>query len=268
MADATMTTSHMCYMCRQRVNPVLEPELKCLFCDCGFVKEIAGREATESEDAGSGNESDTQASKKKRAKKMLTVTGKGHHVSPSKSHILEDVLKHQYVGSRRIEELKLRYMNVEIELTKILDDWNNEFMKIKYIQEKYKKMYDDKINEMKLMEEQLIECRAELAIMKASASLHNQQMNRLHIKLVDTPAFLVTTVHAVILSFIRRLTLAKAIADHCCMKQYFQLAELGSNKQETSGKEKAMGEREGERESNGRPLCVEILSWLPSLIYG
>ncbi|KAI0511976.1 hypothetical protein KFK09_012610 [Dendrobium nobile] len=186
MADATMTTSHMCYTCRQRVNPVLEPELKCPFCDCGFVKEIAGREATESEDAGSGNESDTQASKKKRAKKMLTITGQGHQVSPSTSPILEDDLKHQYVGCRRIEELKLQYMNYEIELTKVLDDWNDEFVKVKYLQEEYKKMYDDKINEMKSMEEQLIECRADMAIMKASASLHNQQMNRLHIKLVDT----------------------------------------------------------------------------------
>lgn len=52
MADA-MTTSHWCYMCRQRVNPVMEPELKCPFCDCGFVEEMAGREAAESEDIGS-----------------------------------------------------------------------------------------------------------------------------------------------------------------------------------------------------------------------
>lgn len=52
MADA-LTTSHWCYMCRQRVNPIVEPELKCPFCDCGFVEEIAGREAAESEDVGS-----------------------------------------------------------------------------------------------------------------------------------------------------------------------------------------------------------------------
>lgn len=50
---AAMTTSHWCYMCRQRVSPVMEPELKCPFCDCGFVEEIAGREAAESEDVGS-----------------------------------------------------------------------------------------------------------------------------------------------------------------------------------------------------------------------
>ncbi|KAI0511977.1 hypothetical protein KFK09_012611 [Dendrobium nobile] len=52
MADA-MTTSHWCHMCRQRVNPLLETELKCPFCDCGFVEEIAGREVAESEDVGS-----------------------------------------------------------------------------------------------------------------------------------------------------------------------------------------------------------------------
>lgn len=52
MADA-MTASHWCHMCRQRVNPVVEPELECPFCDCGFVEEIAIREAAESEDVGS-----------------------------------------------------------------------------------------------------------------------------------------------------------------------------------------------------------------------
>ncbi|XP_020584361.1 E3 ubiquitin-protein ligase CIP8-like [Phalaenopsis equestris] len=52
MADA-MNTSHWCFMCRQRVNPVMEPELKCPFCDCGFVEEMAGREAAEYENVGS-----------------------------------------------------------------------------------------------------------------------------------------------------------------------------------------------------------------------
>ncbi|KAH0461348.1 hypothetical protein IEQ34_008923 [Dendrobium chrysotoxum] len=184
MADA-MTTSHWCYMCRRRVNPVLEPELKCPFCDCRFVEEIAGREATESEDVGSGNESDSHASKKKRVEKILAVTDKGHHVSSSKSHILEDVLKHQCIERQRVEELMLKRMNLEIELTKILNEWNNEFMNVKYLQEEYKKKYDDKINEMKTMEEQLLECRAELVAMTSSAFLQNQQMDRLHIKLAD-----------------------------------------------------------------------------------
>lgn len=52
MAD-TMTASHWCHMCNQRVNPVVEPELECPLCDCGFVEEIAIREADESEDMGS-----------------------------------------------------------------------------------------------------------------------------------------------------------------------------------------------------------------------
>lgn len=45
-----------------------------------------------------GNEGDPQASKKKRVEEILEVTSKGPLISPSKSHIPEDVLKHQCVG--------------------------------------------------------------------------------------------------------------------------------------------------------------------------
>ncbi|KAL0916191.1 hypothetical protein M5K25_013683 [Dendrobium thyrsiflorum] len=72
------------------------------------------------------------------------------HISPFKSHIIEDVLKHQCVGRRRAEELLMKRMNLEIEMTKALNDWNNEFVKVKYLQGEYKKKYDTKIKEMKL----------------------------------------------------------------------------------------------------------------------
>ncbi|KAH0463673.1 hypothetical protein IEQ34_008255 [Dendrobium chrysotoxum] len=52
----------------------------------------------------------------------------------------------------------------------------------------YKKKYDGKIKEMKVVEEKLVECRAELATMETSASLQNQQMDCLHIELVDAQA--------------------------------------------------------------------------------
>ncbi|KAH0470294.1 hypothetical protein IEQ34_000017 [Dendrobium chrysotoxum] len=48
-----------------------------------------------------------------------------------------------------------------------------------------KKKYDGKVKEKKTMEEQLAECRTEITNMMTSASLQNQQMDRLHIELVD-----------------------------------------------------------------------------------
>ncbi|KAH0450224.1 hypothetical protein IEQ34_020916 [Dendrobium chrysotoxum] len=66
-----------------------------------------------------------------------------------------------------------------------LNDWNNEFVKVKYLRGEYKKKYDGKVKEMKAVEEQLVECRAELTNIMTSSSLHNQQMDRLHIDLVD-----------------------------------------------------------------------------------
>ncbi|KAL0919472.1 hypothetical protein M5K25_011567 [Dendrobium thyrsiflorum] len=136
----------------------------------------------------SGNEGDPQASKKKRVEEILTVTSKNQHISPSRSHIPEDVLKHQCVGRRRAEELLVKRMDLEIEMTNALNDWNNEFVKVKYLQGEYKKKYDAKVKEMKVVEEQLAECRAELATMSTSASLQNQQIDRLHIDLVDAQA--------------------------------------------------------------------------------
>ncbi|KAH0461374.1 hypothetical protein IEQ34_008949 [Dendrobium chrysotoxum] len=59
-----------------------------------------------------GNEGDPQTSKKKRVEEILTVTSKGHHVSPSKSHIPEDILKHQCIGRRWAEELNKRLQSL------------------------------------------------------------------------------------------------------------------------------------------------------------
>ncbi|KAH0448728.1 hypothetical protein IEQ34_022528 [Dendrobium chrysotoxum] len=42
----------------------------------------------------SRNESGPHASKKKRVEEIFTFTSKSHPSSPSKSHILEDILKH------------------------------------------------------------------------------------------------------------------------------------------------------------------------------
>ncbi|KAH0450235.1 hypothetical protein IEQ34_020927 [Dendrobium chrysotoxum] len=109
-----------------------------------------------------GSEEGLQAPRKKKADEVLIVVSKGPQVSPSKSNISEDVLNHQCIGRRRAEEL---YSDFKLEMTKTLNDWNKEFVKVKYLQGEYKKKYDSKVKEMK-----------------------NEWMDRLHIELVEAQA--------------------------------------------------------------------------------
>ncbi|KAL0922420.1 hypothetical protein M5K25_006405 [Dendrobium thyrsiflorum] len=89
------------------------------------------------------------------------------------------------VSCDHVKEL-LRRMDIKAELTQALNDWNNEFVKIKYLQGEYKQKYDDKTNKVKTVEEKLVECRAELTTMITSSSLQNQQMEtRDHIYAVE-----------------------------------------------------------------------------------
>ncbi|KAH0467059.1 hypothetical protein IEQ34_004297 [Dendrobium chrysotoxum] len=106
-----------------------------------------------------GSEEGLQALRKKRAGKILTVVSKGPRASPSKSYIPEDVLNHQCIGRRRAEELG-----------------------------EYKKKYESKVKEMKVVEDQLEGCRTELANKITSVSSQNERMDRLHIELVEAQA--------------------------------------------------------------------------------
>ncbi|KAH0434979.1 hypothetical protein IEQ34_026714 [Dendrobium chrysotoxum] len=132
-----------------------------------------------------GSEEGLQASRKKMADEVLTVVSKGLRASPSKSYIPEDVLNHQCIGRRRAEEL---YSDFKLEMTKTLNDWNKEFVKVKYLQGEYKKKYDSKVKEMKVVEDQLEGCRTELANKITSVSSQNERMDRLHIELVEAQA--------------------------------------------------------------------------------
>ncbi|KAL0905382.1 hypothetical protein M5K25_023797 [Dendrobium thyrsiflorum] len=67
---------------------------------------------------------------------------------------------------------------------------NNDYVNVKYLHGEYKKKYDAKIKKMKVVDEQIAECRAELATMLTSVSLQNQQIDRLHIDLVDAQAMI------------------------------------------------------------------------------
>ncbi|KAH0455407.1 hypothetical protein IEQ34_015439 [Dendrobium chrysotoxum] len=99
-----------------------------------------------------GSEEGLQALRKKKEDEVLTVVSKGPRVSPSKSYIPEDVLNHQCIGRRRAEEL---HSDFKLKMTKTLNDWNKEFVKVKYLQGEYKKKYDSKVKEMKVVEDQL-----------------------------------------------------------------------------------------------------------------
>ncbi|KAH0461173.1 hypothetical protein IEQ34_008748 [Dendrobium chrysotoxum] len=132
-----------------------------------------------------GSEEGLQASRKKRANEVLTVVSKGPRASSSKSYIPEDVLNHQCIGRRRAEEL---YSDFKLEMTKTLNDWNKEFVKVKYLQGEYKKKYDSKVKEMKVVEDQLEGCRTELVNKITSVSSQNERMDRLHIELVEAQA--------------------------------------------------------------------------------
>ncbi|KAH0457593.1 hypothetical protein IEQ34_012908 [Dendrobium chrysotoxum] len=132
-----------------------------------------------------GSEEGLQALRKKRAGEVLTVVSRGPRASPSKTYIPEDVLNHQCISRRRAEEL---YSDFKLEMTKALNDWNKEFVKVKYLQGEYKKKYDSKVKEMKVVEDQLEGCRTELANKITSVSSQNERMDRLHIELVEAQA--------------------------------------------------------------------------------
>ncbi|KAH0466649.1 hypothetical protein IEQ34_003887 [Dendrobium chrysotoxum] len=113
-----------------------------------------------------GSEEGLQAPRKKKADEVLTVVSKDPRASPSKSYIPEDVLNHQCIGRRWAEDL---YSDFKLEMTKTLNDWNKEFVNVKYLQGEYKKKYDSKVKEMKVVEVSLRE------LVEAQATIKQQE---------------------------------------------------------------------------------------------
>ncbi|KAH0467006.1 hypothetical protein IEQ34_004244 [Dendrobium chrysotoxum] len=64
-----------------------------------------------------------------------------------------------------------------------LNEWNAEFIKVKYLQGEYKQRYDLKTKEAKVLEEELCGCRTELANIIHFVSLQDQQIDRLQVDL-------------------------------------------------------------------------------------
>lgn len=69
-----------------------------------------------------------------------------------------------------------------------VNDWNTEFVKIKYLQGEFKRKYDQKVKEVKVLEDELSECRTELANSMRSVTLRNQQADRHQIDLEEAHA--------------------------------------------------------------------------------
>ncbi|KAL0914223.1 hypothetical protein M5K25_017736 [Dendrobium thyrsiflorum] len=147
---------------------------------------------------------DPQSLKKKKFEGVATNANKAPpSSSPARLHILEDVWNHQCIGRRRADDLLSRKLliyfslfssiyskDLEVKLTHSLNEWNNEFMKIKYLQGEYKQKYDLRTNEVKVLEEELIECRTELANIVHSVSLQNQQIDQLQIDFKEAQAMI------------------------------------------------------------------------------
>ncbi|KAH0470661.1 hypothetical protein IEQ34_000384 [Dendrobium chrysotoxum] len=129
---------------------------------------------------------DPQVLKKKRLEGTATNTDKAlPDSSPAKFHIPEEVSNHQYIGRHKAGDL---WSRLGIELTDILDEWNSEFVKIKYLQGEFKRKYDHKTKEAKVLEEELNECRTELANTMQSISLQNRQADQHQIDLAEARA--------------------------------------------------------------------------------
>ncbi|KAL0903773.1 hypothetical protein M5K25_028176 [Dendrobium thyrsiflorum] len=84
----------------------------------------------------------------------------------------------------------LRRKDLMVELIHSLNEWNNKFVKIKYLQREYKWKYDLRTKEVKVLEEELTECRTELANIVHFISLQNQQIDRLQIDFEEAQAII------------------------------------------------------------------------------
>ncbi|KAH0458072.1 hypothetical protein IEQ34_013387 [Dendrobium chrysotoxum] len=122
--------------------------------------------------------------KKKKLEGAAANTSKVAPISsPVNIRVPGDVLSHQCVRRRKADDLLSRRTELEVELMEALNEWNAEFIKIKYLRGEFKQKYDQKTREAKVLEEELCGCRTELANIVQYVSLQNQQIDRLQVDL-------------------------------------------------------------------------------------
>ncbi|KAH0457989.1 hypothetical protein IEQ34_013304 [Dendrobium chrysotoxum] len=96
--------------------------------------------------------------------------------SPAKFRILGDVLNHQCIGRCKADDLLSWRMKLEVELTESLNEWNAEFVKVKYLQEDYKWKYDLKTKEVKVLEEELTEASVDKVVVLEAENKRSQTL--------------------------------------------------------------------------------------------
>ncbi|KAH0459862.1 hypothetical protein IEQ34_010525 [Dendrobium chrysotoxum] len=123
--------------------------------------------------------------------------------SPVKIRVHGDILNHQCVGRRKADDLCFSSVysgmasNPLFSLISVvtayrargrangaLNEWNAEFVQIKYLKGEYKRKYDQKTREAKVLEEELCGCRTELANI-------NQQIDHLQVDLERAQATII-----------------------------------------------------------------------------
>ncbi|KAH0458426.1 hypothetical protein IEQ34_013741 [Dendrobium chrysotoxum] len=115
----------------------------------------------------------------------ITALNSDREVRPLKVPIPEEVLKHICVGRQRAKEVMIQKIDVESQFDTMLDEWNAEFVKIKYLQREYKRKLDKKIKETSALESQLAKCRAEMETISTTLSLQNREASRSRTELIE-----------------------------------------------------------------------------------
>ncbi|KAH0448415.1 hypothetical protein IEQ34_022215 [Dendrobium chrysotoxum] len=85
-------------------------------------------------------------------------------------------------------QIIIQKMDMESKFESILDDWNDEFVKVKFLQGEYRRRLEAKTKETSILEDQLTECRAELVTISTSLSFQNREADLFRHELIEACA--------------------------------------------------------------------------------
>ncbi|KAH0448474.1 hypothetical protein IEQ34_022274 [Dendrobium chrysotoxum] len=126
--------------------------------------------------------------------KMLKKSSKAHELPAPSSKIPSKQKSDNppaLLKKKKLEGISTRTgqlshcMELEVKFMHTLNEWNDEFVKVKYLQGEYKRKYNHKSKAVNELEVELTDCRTELANSMTASSLKNQQIDRLQIELVE-----------------------------------------------------------------------------------
>ncbi|KAH0453791.1 hypothetical protein IEQ34_018115 [Dendrobium chrysotoxum] len=128
---------------------------------------------------------------------MLKKSARVPEVVPQKNHSKRPGSEEDTVSPRGAmvsvvlsEVHKELYSDFKLEMTKTLNDWNKEFVKVKYLQGEYKKKYDSKVKEMKMdrLHIELVEAQAMIKQQKKTQQVLEAENERLQSVLSEKEA--------------------------------------------------------------------------------